>query len=76
MSLSKNQVIANGRQLLICARIFVHSPALVLLDEATSAMPVVDEARIYAKLRSLGIAFVSIGHRVSLEAHHEDVIDL
>ena len=27
------------RQQLICARVFVHAPALVLLDEATSAMP-------------------------------------
>ena len=64
------------RQLLICARIFVHPPALVLLDEATSAMPVADEERIYSKLRALGIAFVSIGHRASLESHHDACVDL
>ena len=64
------------RQLLVCARIFVHAPSLVLLDEATSAMPAADEARIYAQLRALGIAFVSIGHRASLEPHHDEVIDL
>ena len=64
------------RQLLVCARIFVHRPALVLLDEATSAMPAADEARIYSKLRECGIAFVSIGHRTSLERHHDVVFDL
>ena len=63
------------RQLLLCARIFVHSPALVLLDEATSAMPSADEARIYTHLRALGIAYVSIGHRASLEAYHDAIID-
>ena len=64
------------RQLLVCARIFAHSPALVLLDEATSAMPSTDEARIYERLRALGIAFVSIGHRTSLEVHHERIVDV
>ena len=64
------------RQLLVCARIFVHRPALVLLDEATSAMPAANEGRIYAKLRALGIAYVSIGHRASLEQHHDDIVDL
>ena len=64
------------RQLLICARIFVHLPALVLLDEATSAMPAADEARIYAKLRAHGIAYISIGHRTSLEQHHDTFLDL
>lgn len=64
------------RQLLICARIFVHRPALVLLDEATSAMPAADEARIYAKLKARGTAYVSIGHRASLEPHHDEIIDL
>ena len=59
-------------------RVKVHFPsiALVLLDEATSAMPTSDEARIYTRLRELGIAFVSIGHRASLEAHHDEVIEL
>lgn len=64
------------RQLLVCARIFVHTPALVLLDEATSAVPSADEARIYERLRDLGIAFVSIGHRDSLDAHHDQIINL
>ena len=64
------------RQLLVCARIFVHAPALVLLDEATSALPATDEARIYSKLRERGIAYLSIGHRTSLEAHHDQTIDL
>ena len=64
------------RQQLICARVFVHSPALVMLDEATSAMPAADEARIYARLRERGMAFVSIGHRASLEEYHDEVMEL
>ena len=64
------------RQLLVCARIFVHAPALVLLDEATSAMPTANEACIYAALRARGIAFVSVGHRSSLEQHHNVILEL
>lgn len=64
------------RQLLACARICMNAPALVLLDEATSAMPVADEARIYAWMRERRIAYVSIGHRTSLEAYHDEVIEL
>ena len=64
------------RQLLICARVFVHNPALVLLDEATSAMPVADEARVYERLKASGVAYVSIGHRISLERHHDEIMEV
>jgi len=71
------QALSPGeRQLLLCARIFVHAPSLVMLDEATSAMPTADEARIYQQMRGRGIAYVSIGHRASLEPHHDEILDL
>jgi len=63
------------RQLFACARVFVHMPALVLLDEATSSMPASDEERIYEALAEKGIAYVSVGHRDSLIAHHEQIVD-
>ncbi|OEU08212.1 ABC_membrane_2-domain-containing protein [Fragilariopsis cylindrus CCMP1102] len=63
------------RQLFACARVFVHMPALVLLDEATSSMPAVDEERIYKALAEKGIAYVSVGHRDSLIVHHEQIVD-
>jgi ABC-type uncharacterized transport system fused permease/ATPase subunit len=39
-------------------------------------MPAHDEARFYARLRERGVAFVSIGHRASLEEYHDEVMDL
>jgi len=63
------------RQLLACARIFMHQPALVLLDEATSSMPPADEERIYKNLRKMGISYVSIGHRSSLDQYHTNFVD-
>jgi len=63
------------RQLFACARVFVHLPALVLLDEATSSMPASDEERIYKALAEKGVAYVSVGHRDSLIVHHEQIVD-
>jgi len=63
------------RQLFACARVFVHMPALVLLDEATSSMPAADEARIYTALAEKKITYVSVGHRDSLIPHHNQIVN-
>jgi putative ATP-binding cassette transporter len=63
------------RQLFAIARIFVHQPTLVFLDEATSSMPAVDEERVYKAMAEEGIAYVSVGHRDSLIAHHDQIVD-
>jgi ABC-type dipeptide/oligopeptide/nickel transport system ATPase component len=58
------------RQRIAIARIFVHEPQFALLDEATNAIPLRVERKIYQKMRELGIATVSIAHRASLNEFH------
>ncbi|KAL3918294.1 MAG: hypothetical protein SGPRY_006071 [Prymnesium sp.] len=59
------------QQLLCLARLFIHRPALALLDEATSAISVESESRVYHALTQRGIAIVSVGHRPSLIDLHD-----
>ena len=64
------------RQLLGLARVLVHRPALAILDEATSAVDVDAEARVYSALRAAGVALLSVGHRTSLVALHDSAINV
>jgi ABC-type uncharacterized transport system fused permease/ATPase subunit len=58
------------KQRVSLARIFVHEPRFALLDEATNAIPVRMERRIYRRMQELGIGVVSIAHRSSLREFH------
>lgn len=49
-------------------------PRLVLMDESTSALDTRNERLLYAALRSAGITVVSVGHRPTLLAFHDDVL--
>jgi vitamin B12/bleomycin/antimicrobial peptide transport system ATP-binding/permease protein len=69
MSLGEQQRLAFGRVLLA-------NPALVLLDESTSALDAANEARLYTQLRDRGMAFISVGHRESLRQFHDRVLDM
>ncbi|MGH6974046.1 MAG: hypothetical protein ACRED6_05410, partial [Stellaceae bacterium] len=53
-------------------------PDLIFLDEASSALDESDEARLYRLLRARhpDAAIISVGHRESLKALHDHVIDL
>jgi len=61
LSLGEQQRLAFGR-------ILVHKPRLVILDEATSAMDVRAEARMYGLLSD--VTCVSVGHRPTLLKYH------
>ena len=50
--------------------------ALAILDEATSAVDVDAEARVYSALRAAGVALLSVGHRTSLVALHDSAINV
>lgn len=75
LSLGEQQRLAFGRVLL-------NRPSLVVLDEATSAMDMEAEARMYGLLREATTAsgrpttYVSVGHRPSLLRHHERLLRL
>jgi ABC-type uncharacterized transport system fused permease/ATPase subunit len=67
LSLGEQQRLAFGR-------ILVHKPRLVILDEATSAMDVRAEARMYGLLSN--VTYVSVGHRPTLLKYHDTKLTL
>lgn len=64
------------QQRLAIARVLLAKPALVLMDESTSALDVGNEALAYRLLKEAGVAVVSVGHRPSLTAFHSRVLRL
>jgi putative ATP-binding cassette transporter len=64
------------QQRLAFARLLLNSPRFVVLDEATSALDVATEKRLYQLLVDRELAFVSVGHRPTLTAYHNTVLEL
>jgi putative ATP-binding cassette transporter len=64
------------QQRLAFARLLLNSPRFVVLDEATSALDVATEQALYALLLQREMAFVSVGHRPTLTAYHDTVLEL
>ncbi|PMS20772.1 ABC transporter ATP-binding protein [Trinickia dabaoshanensis] len=73
------RVLSPGeQQRLACARILLHKPDFLFLDEATSALDPANEANIYRLLteRLPKTAIMSVAHRESLAALHNEVLDI
>ncbi|MCP9776126.1 ABC transporter ATP-binding protein/permease [Cyanobium sp. WAJ14-Wanaka] len=64
------------QQRLAFARLLLNSPRFVVLDEATSALDVATERHLYSLLAEREMAFVSVGHRPTLTAFHDTVLEL
>jgi vitamin B12/bleomycin/antimicrobial peptide transport system ATP-binding/permease protein len=64
------------QQRIAFARILVSKPSFVFLDEATSATDIATEAALYDALSHSGAAYVSVGHRPSLAAFHQQTLCL
>ena len=64
------------QQRLAFARVLLANPALVLLDESTSALDLANEARLYKLLIARGMSIVSVGHRDSLKQFHDRQLEL
>lgn len=58
------------------ACILLNQHRYVLLDESTSSCDLQTEAKLYSLLRDLGVCFVSVGHRQSIEQYHQHRIQL
>uniref|UniRef100_A0A8C2V529 ATP binding cassette subfamily D member 4 n=2 Tax=Chinchilla lanigera TaxID=34839 RepID=A0A8C2V529_CHILA len=63
-------------QRLSFARLFYLQPKYAVLDEATSALTEEAESELYRIGQQLGMTFVSVGHRPSLEKFHSWVLKL
>ena len=66
------------QQRLAFARVLLAEPSVIFLDEATSALDEATEAQLYRMLREAPWhpTVVSIGHRSTLRAFHDEVLDL
>ena len=64
------------QQRLAFARLLLNGPRFVVLDEATSALDVATERHLYGLLCEREMAFVSVGHRPTLTAFHDTVLEL
>jgi ABC-type uncharacterized transport system fused permease/ATPase subunit len=61
------------QQRIAIIRLVLHRPALAILDECTSAISESQQETFYRLLRSLKIAYISVGHRPELFAFHDTV---
>lgn len=64
------------QQRLAFARFLLAKPKYVFLDEATSALGIADEELLYRTLQASGATYVSVGHRPSLDAYHQQSLTL
>jgi vitamin B12/bleomycin/antimicrobial peptide transport system ATP-binding/permease protein len=66
------------QQRLAFARILLTEPAVLFLDETTSALDEQSEAELYGLLRSAPWhpTIVSVGHRTTLRRFHDQVVDV
>ena len=71
-----SDVLSPGEQQRIhFARVFLHRPEWVFLDESTSALDEASEADLYRELRRTcpATTVISVGHRSTLQGLHDEV---
>lgn len=72
-----SQVLSVGeQQRLAFARLFYAQPDYALLDEATSGLDEANESQLYRQLQAMQITYLSVGHRASLRAYHQTVLEI
>lgn len=72
------QLSPGEQQRIAFARILLHRPDWVFLDESTSMLDLKNEAHLYRLLSAElpHCSLISVGHHLSLEIFHEQVIDM
>jgi putative ATP-binding cassette transporter len=71
------KVLSLGEQQRVAfARILISGAKVVFLDEATSAVDIATEARLYQLLKTEGITYISVGHRETILAFHDQALEL
>ncbi|NJL97611.1 MAG: ABC transporter ATP-binding protein/permease [Synechococcaceae cyanobacterium SM2_3_2] len=71
-----NVLSLGEQQRLAFARILTNKAPYIILDEATSALDVANERLLYMQLRDMNLSYISVGHRPSLLAYHQLVLQL
>ena len=71
-----HDVSPGEQQRIAFARLLLAKPEFAILDEATSALDELNEELVYELLNKSGIAYTSVGHRVTLLKHHRFVLRL
>lgn len=72
------QLSPGEQQRVAFARVFLHKPDWVFMDESTSMIDLGTEAFLYQQMKTLlpNCSIVSVGHRSSLNDHHTHIIDM
>jgi vitamin B12/bleomycin/antimicrobial peptide transport system ATP-binding/permease protein len=78
VSMWSEQLSPGELQRIAFARVLLHKPHWVFLDESTSALDLPLEKRLFELLKKElpNCSIISIGHQVSVEAFHDQQIDL
>ena len=72
------QLSPGEQQRVTFARVLLHKPDWIFLDEATSMLDLANEEYLYKALKKEipQCSLISIGHRPSLSAYHDHVVDM
>jgi vitamin B12/bleomycin/antimicrobial peptide transport system ATP-binding/permease protein len=74
-----DQFLSGGeRQRIAFARLFIHRPTIIVMDEATAALDVESENRLLTRLfdELPDTTVISVGHRPGLAEHHTRTLTL
>eukprot|EP00512_Aurantiochytrium_limacinum_P008720 CAMPEP_0171543794 /NCGR_PEP_ID=MMETSP0960-20121227/3137_1 /TAXON_ID=87120 /ORGANISM="Aurantiochytrium limacinum, Strain ATCCMYA-1381" /LENGTH=700 /DNA_ID=CAMNT_0012091519 /DNA_START=39 /DNA_END=2145 /DNA_ORIENTATION=- len=71
-----DELSVGEQQRIAFCRIALNKPRFVFLDEATSALDAAAEEKVHALLASSCEAYVSVGHRATLERFHSHKLHL
>lgn len=73
-----DQLSPGEQQRVAFARVLLHKPDWVFLDESTSMLDMANEQRLYQLIKTElpHCSIISVGHRQSLDVHHDHIIDL
>jgi putative ATP-binding cassette transporter len=74
-----SSVLSGGeQQRLSFARLLLHKPDIVVMDESTSALDTKSQNRLLTRLSQLlpDMAMISVGHRAELEEFHDRKVNL
>lgn len=74
-----SEILSPGEQQRIAfARVLLHKPDWVFLDESTSMLDVANESHLYRLIRERlpNCSIISVGHHASVDEHHDEILNM